>query len=150
MTMPPPAAITLARWIAAVQAVMWAIAASFAAFITVAVFLSDRADARAGNPSEWAGLGEIVGAVASAAALTGFLLITIPAARLRRHRPMPRIVLSVVEIVTGAPIVACSTASVHGTAAASGPAIGVLYSILAVGALIALNRPSARRWAADA
>ena len=144
MTTHTPRSITVARWTAAAQAIIAGIVAALIAAFTVAGYLADRAAARSGNPNEWAGLGEAIGAVLGTLCLAAAIVLAVPAARLRAGRPLPRIALILGEAATCLLLAGLLASRI--TRNFSG-LLFVVFVGLGVATVVALFRPSARTWA---
>lgn len=149
MTNPTPFPISVVRFAALTQALLTVVLAGTTAVLTYAGYVSDRADAAAGHPNEWAGLGEYVGVVVAGVFLGAALLVGLPALLLGPHRPGARVALILAEVVTATPIGLLLLASIGHDAGTGWLFLGALYVALAVVTVWLLFERPARRWSAD-
>jgi hypothetical protein len=146
MTTHAPRPIIVARWTAIAQALIAGVLAALLTAFTLISYVADRSSARSGHPNDWAGADQILGGVLAAICLVACALLAVPAARLRAGRPLARTALVLGEAITCAPLAALLSSRI--TRNFSG-LLFVLFVGLGIVTVVALFRPSARRWAED-
>ncbi|PZS20441.1 MAG: hypothetical protein DLM57_01700 [Pseudonocardiales bacterium] len=142
----PPTTVTLVRLFAAVQVAVAGALGAVSLVFAINSFTLDRAARRAGDPSAFAGVGEVFGAIATLICVASVLLIGIPLLRLRAGDDRARIGLILGEILGAVPMALALGIS----AAGAGPSVRdagiLLFDLLPVVVIVLLCAPRARTW----